>query len=80
MFCLWMLFLYSDTLVVEAMVVEGFVAVSVLSVLLPLFSYGRVKVAKFKIGQSDFTDWMAFPPSNLNDKIRPDPGALSANA
>lgn len=51
-----MLFLYSDTLVVEVMVVEGFVAVSVLSVLLPLFSYGRVKVAKFKIGQSDFTD------------------------
>ena len=76
-----MLFLYSDTLVVEVMVVEGFVAVSVLSVLLPLlFSYGRVKVTKFKIDQSDFTDWMAFLPSNLIDKIRPDPGALSANA
>ena len=73
-----MLFLYSDTLVVEVMVVEGFVAVSVLLPL--LFSCGRVKVTKFKIGQSDFTDWMAFLPSNLIDKIRPDPGALSANA
>ena len=40
--------------------------------------------AGFKLGtqteQADFTNWMTFLPSNLQEEISPNPEALSVNA